>query len=193
MDIALTDVSKDLVTAQYRGYLQEENINPESGTETYAAMKIMIDNDRWRGVPFFIRTGKALKEQETNVVIVFKKKEHSDVNMLIIRIQPNEGIYLQFNIKKPGSENEVETVTMDFCQSCIVENRINTPEAYERLLYAAFQRDRSLFSKWEQIVVSWNYMNALIKDYRKQNGQLYFYEKGSLGPDVINNMADWVN
>ena len=113
--------------------------------------------------------------------------------MLIIRIQPNEGIYLQFNIKKPGSENEVETVTMDFCQSCIVENRINTPEAYERLLYAAFQRDRSLFSKWEQLVVSWNYMNALIKDYRKQNGQLYFYEKGSLGPDVINNMADWVN
>jgi len=191
--IPITDVSKDLVTAQYRGYLQEENINPESGTETYAAMKIMIDNDRWRGVPFFIRTGKALKEQETNVVIVFKKKEHSDVNMLIIRIQPNEGIYLQFNIKKPGSENEVETVTMDFCQSCIVENRINTPEAYERLLYAAFQRDRSLFSKWEQIVVSWNYMNALIKDYRKQNGQLYFYEKGSLGPDVINNMANWVN
>lgn len=189
----INDVKKELVLAQYKGYLQEENIKPDSKTETYAALKLMIDNDRWRGVPFFIRTGKALKEQETKVVITFKKKENSDANMLIIRIQPDEGVYLQFNIKKPGSENETETVTMDFCQSCIIANRINTPEAYERLLYAAFQRDRSLFSKWEQIVVSWNFMNDLIETYHKQNGNLYFYEKESLGPDIVDSLADWVN
>lgn len=189
----VSDIHSDLVMAQYDGYLDEENINSESETETYVALKVEIDNDRWRGVPFYIRTGKALQDQETKVVVSFKAIDDQPANMLIIRIQPDEGVYLQFNIKKPGSEHDIETVTMDFCQSCVLENRLNTPEAYERLLEAAFKRDQSLFSKWDQIVVSWNYVNDILKKYQSRNGVLYIYEKGSLGPGMANSLVNWVN
>lgn len=189
----VSDIDSQLIMAQYDGYRKEENIDPHSETETYVALKLEVDNDRWRGVPFYIRTGKALKNQETKVVVTFKSENDGIPNMLVIRIQPDEGVYLRFNIKKPGSENELETVTMDFCQSCVLENRINTPEAYERLLEAVFKKDQSLFSKWDQIVVSWNFINDLIEKYQKGRRMLYTYEKGSLGPGIANSLVEWVN
>ena len=188
----IEDVQDSLVMGQYEGYLQEENIPIDSKTETYAALKLYIDNERWEGVPFFIRTGKKMDNRETQVVVQFKAVGDVPGNVLIIRIQPDEGVYFQFNAKKPGTEQELQQISLDFCQSCILENRINTPEAYERLLDACFKGDRSLFSQWDQIVASWTFVNKLIAKYEEQGSPLYTYEQGSKGPKEADELVNWV-
>lgn len=187
----IENVEEQVILGQYNGYLEEENIAPSSQTETFAALKVFIDNERWQNVPFYIRTGKKLGERETQVVIKFKSENNVDGNVLIIKIQPDEGIIFRFNIKKPGTENEVEQVSMNFCQNCVLENRINTPEAYERLLEACFKSDHSLFSKWDQIVISWHFMNDLIVKYEASSKKLYPYVEGSMGPRVANELVNW--
>lgn len=189
----IQNIEEDVVLGQYEGYLDEMNIAASSKTETYAALKITIDNERWKNVPFFIRTGKKLGARETQVVITFKQENEVLKNVLIIKIQPDEGIEFRFNIKKPGTENELEQVDMNFCQSCVLENRINTPEAYERLLDACFKGDHSLFSKWEQIVISWNFMNDLLMKYNNSKQNLYLYKEGSLGPIEADKLVEWEN
>ena len=188
----IEDVRDSLVMGQYEGYLQEENIPIDSKTETYAALKLYIDNERWEGIPFFIRTGKKMDNRETQVVVQFKAVGDVPGNVLIIRIQPDEGVYFQFNAKKPGTEQELQQISLDFCQSCILENRINTPEAYERLLDACFKGDRSLFSQWDQIVASWTFVNKLIAKYEEQGSPLYTYEQGSKGPKEADELVNWV-
>ena len=188
----IEDVRDSLVMGQYEGYLQEENIPADSKTETYAALKLYVDNERWQGVPFFIRTGKKMDSRETQVVVQFKAVGDVPGNVLIIRIQPDEGVYFQFNAKKPGTEQELQQISLDFCQSCILENRINTPEAYERLLDACFKGDRSLFSQWDQIVASWTFVNKLIAKYEEQGSPLYTYEQGSKGPKEADELVNWV-
>ena len=188
----IEDVRDSLVMGQYEGYLQEENIPADSKTETYAALKLYVDNERWQDVPFFIRTGKKMDSRETQVVVQFKAVGDVPGNVLIIRIQPDEGVYFQFNAKKPGTEKELQQISLDFCQSCILENRINTPEAYERLLDACFKGDRSLFSQWDQIVASWTFVNNLIAKYEEQGSPLYTYEQGSKGPKEADKLVNWV-
>ena len=188
----IEDVRDSLVMGQYEGYLQEENIPADSKTETYAALKLYVDNERWQDVPFFIRTGKKMDSRETQVVVQFKAVGDVPGNVLIIRIQPDEGVYFQFNAKKPGTEKELQQISLDFCQSCILENRINTPEAYERLLDACFKGDRSLFSQWDQIVASWTFVNNLIAKYEEQGSPLYTYEQGSKGPKEADELVNWV-
>lgn len=187
--IAPETIEEHLILGQYEGYRGEDKVNPESKTETYAAMRLFIENERWRNVPFYIRTGKKLFSRESEVIVQFKKTvKEAEGNILIIKIQPDEGIYLKFNIKKPGKEQEVQTVKMDFCQSCILENRINTPEAYERLLRAAMNSDQSLFSKWNQIETCWKYIDHAVESYEKHSGKLYPYEQGSAGPKEADNL-----
>ena len=188
----IEDVRDSLVMGQYEGYLQEENIPADSKTETYAALKLYVDNERWQGVPFFIRTGKKMDSRETQVVVQFKAVGDVPGNVLMIRIQPDEGVYFQFNAKKPGTEKELQQISLDFCQSCILENRINTPEAYERLLDACFKGDRSLFSQWDQIVASWTFVNDLIAKYEEQGSPLYTYEQGSKGPKEADKLVNWI-
>ena len=188
----IENVDDNLVMGQYAGYLDENNIAKDSKTETYVALKLFIDNERWEKVPFFIRTGKKLGEKETQVIIKFKDENNNPGNVLKIKIQPDEGVYLQFNAKKPGTEHELQKVSMDFCQSCVLENRINTPEAYERLLFACINSDHSLFSDWEQIVVSWNFVNNLIAKYENSSKNLYIYEAGSMGPKKADELVNWI-
>ena len=190
--VPITNVNDSLVMAQYEGYLDEENISKDSKTETYAALKLFIDNERWQGVPFFIRTGKKMGDRETQVVVQFKAVGDIPGNVLIIKIQPDEGVYFQFNAKKPGTEQELQQISLDFCQSCILENRINTPEAYERLLDACFKDDRSLFSQWNQIVASWTFVNDLLEKYHEQGAPLYTYKQGSMGPKEADEFVDWI-
>lgn len=183
-EITEDKIDKVLLMGQYKGYRYEKKVEPNSVTETYVAMKLEIDNERWRGVPFYLRTGKKLDKRDSEVVVSFKStSEGLAGNNLIIKIQPDEGVKLNFNIKKPGTEkNIIEEVGMDFCQSCILENRINTPEAYERLIKACMDSDRSLFSGWEQIEISWNFINRILELYKKNSNKLYFYEPGTKGP-----------
>lgn len=180
-----------LVMAQYNGYRQEPNVNPHSSTETYVAMKVFINTTRWQDVPFYIRTGKKLNNRESEVIVQFKSTDNeSQGNILIIKIQPDEGVYLNFNIKKPGTDNEIQKVSMDFCQSCILENRINTPEAYERLIKACMDSDRSWFSDWNQIVTSWNYINTIIESYKTYSNKLYNYEPNTAGPKQADGLLE---
>ena len=148
-----------LVLGQYEGYREEKGVKPDSATETYAALRLFVDNERWQDVPFYIRTGKKLGRREMEVAVIFRQtEEYGENNVLLIKIQPMEGVYFQFNIKRPGESEEVIQTKMDFCQSCVVENRINTPEAYERLLGACMRGERSWFSQWDQIEAGWRYV-----------------------------------
>lgn len=181
------DMKKTMVLGQYRGYRKEAKVKADSTTETYAALRLLIDNPRWQDVPFYIRTGKKLNRREMEVIITFKNvNPEAHANVLIIKIQPKEGIYLQFNIKKPGDSDEIIATRMDFCQSCLESNRINTPEAYERLLLAAVNNEASWFSKWDQIETSWQYINRIKAAYQKAKLPIYEYEPGSDGADASN-------
>ncbi len=175
--------SSQLALGQYEGYRESKDVAPDSTTESYAAVKVLIDNPRWEGVPFYLRSGKALKERKTYVTVKFKQfSEKSPQNILHIEIQPQEGIRLSFNIKKPGSRNEIEKVSMDFCQSCNIEAHSNTPEAYERLLLAACRGQKEYFTPWQQIESSWEWMHQL-RQLKEEEGLVpEVYPRGSWGP-----------
>ncbi|WP_196602924.1 glucose-6-phosphate dehydrogenase [Pectinatus frisingensis] len=177
------DIRETLVLGQYKGYHQEKLVKPNSTTETYAALRLFIDNERWWGTPFYIRTGKKLSSREIKIAIIFRPSflEKAAQNILIIKVQPSEGVYLQFNIKKPGDTDEIIQAKMDFCQSDYV-NRLNTPEAYERLIKACINDNKSWFSQWDQIELSWNFIDKLHELYKWENLPVFRYEPGSNGP-----------
>lgn len=189
--VDLLDMKQSMVLGQYFGYQKEEKVAYDSSTETYAALRLFVDNERWNEVPFYIRTGKKLGQRETQVAITFKKTNPNvEANVLMIKIQPTEGIYFQFNVKRPGESDDIILSRMDFCQSCIDLNRVNTPEAYERLLLAAINEETSWFSKWDQIEVSWNYIDALKKRYQEEHLAIETYTAGSDGPKQSDDMLE---
>lgn len=125
------------------------------------------------------------------VLVVFKSAAPQvESNILNIKIQPTEGVYLQFNIKKPGEEDEIAQAKMDFCQSCSFINQMNTPEAYERLLGACVRGERFWFSQWDQIEASWKYVDDIRKRYHEKNLPVYEYEPGTYGPGAAEKMLE---
>lgn len=190
-------ISNYMVKGQYKGYLQEEKVNPVSRTETYAALKFMIDNDRWQGVPFYIRTGKMLQKRESEVRIQFKSPESGQKgNVLLIRIQPDEGIVLKLFCKKPGKDYIQEKVSMGYWQSDVLENIMNTPEAYERLINACRNSNKSLFTEWEQIEKSWKFINKMVYMYEDSKCPVYEYEVKTFGPEeakmILEDGDTWI-
>ncbi len=194
-------VIDDLVLAQYDkgesgvAYVDEKNVANDSQIETYAAVRAHLLSGSLKDVPIFLRTGKRLSHKATYIKVIFKKTGHSlyphETNeVLTIKVQPDEGVSLSFNAKKPGTLSSIDQVKMDFCQSCIIENRINTPEAYERLLDDAFRHDRSLFTPWEMVELGWTYgeeMNQIKKD-RKLS--LHKYQSGTRGPKAADELCE---
>jgi glucose-6-phosphate 1-dehydrogenase len=171
--IRLTD---DLVFGQYDNYLKEKDVSIGSKTETFVAAKLLIDDERWTGVPFYIKTGKALKQKFAHMVIHFKENEKpASENVLIIKIQPEEGIYLQMNTKEPGISNQVTKISLDYCHSCLKYAPV--PSAYSRLLLDIMSGDKSLFSSWEEIEASWKVIDAMDKIRLKHD--LMIYEENS--------------
>ncbi len=186
----LLDIRDSVILGQYEGYRQEDKVSPDSRTETYACLKLFLDNERWQGVPFFIRTGKKCSSREVEVVITFKRiAEDIDPNVLIIKVQPTEGVYLEFNIKTPGAESGISKAKMEFCQNCNDIFRQNTPEAYERMLLSCIEEDNSWFSKWDQIELSWRYIHDLKERYEEAGLPVYTYPQGSPGPKEANDLA----
>ena len=178
-----------MVLGQYGGYRKEQAVDENSATETYAALRLFVENDRWGGMPFYIRTGKKLRKREMQVAVVFKSPVPGvPQNILNIKIQPTEGVYLQFNIKRPGEADEIIQAKMDFCQSCSYINQMNTPEAYERLLGACIRGERSWFSQWDQIETSWKYVDAIREQYVSGSLPVYSYEPGTAGPEEADKM-----
>lgn len=189
---------KGLILGQYaengdlKAYREEAKVASDSMTETYVALHLCIDDDRFRDVPIFMRTGKRLDQRATYITVIFKPTQgalfhalHPEREMLIIKIQPDEGVYFRFNAKKPGIAQEVSSVMMNFCQSCIYENRINTPEAYERLLNDAFANDKTLFTSWEMVELTWAFASTLDRFKREHDVQLQFYPSESQGPQAV--------
>ncbi|HHY47395.1 MAG TPA: glucose-6-phosphate dehydrogenase [Firmicutes bacterium] len=173
------------------GYRGEPEVDQASNTETFVAMKVYIDNFRWAGVPFYIRTGKRLPVRSTEVVVEFRTlpevlyfKEYRGLqpNILVIKVQPEEGVFLQFNAKKPGQAGFIAPVRMDFCQNCAVG--FNSPEAYERLLMEVIRGDRTLFTRWDEVEEAWKFVEPIINYWRGSAGKPRFpnYAAGEWGP-----------
>ncbi len=168
-----------LFLGQYDGYLKEDGVDKESKTETLACMKLYVDSERFDGVPFYLLTGKKMSKKEMNIVVVFKTADEGvSPDTLTFKVQPTEGVYLEFNIKEPGESNKVIRASMDFCQSCNIVFRMNTPEAYERLLYAAISSDNTWFSSWEQIELCWSFVERLKKLYNDEGLSVEKYPQG---------------
>ncbi len=183
----------DALFAQYEGYWQEAAVAENSRTETFAALKLAIDNDRWRGVPFFLKTGKALDEKSTSIHITFRKSPHlrqeyvCESNVLTITIEPDDGFSLKLNGKMPGKSEQTTPVHMKFCHSCLFGP--NTAQAYEVLLFDALQGDQSVFVRFDEIEESWKIVEAL----GKNEGKLCSYVRGTSGPQELEEWAEGHN
>lgn len=174
----------DIILGQYKGYRQEKGVNPKSQTETFVALKLKINNKRWRGVPIFLKTGKCLSKKETSIEIKFKKSKclqdqcPTTNNRLSIHIQPREGFFIELNTKTPGFLYQTVPAKMDFCHPCLFGP--NTPQAYENLLHDVIQGDQSMFVRFDEIEYSWKLIDKILSKKHK----IYKYEKGSDGPKI---------
>lgn len=181
---------EDTVRAQYVGYRQANGVAANSQTATYAALKLYIDNWRWQGVPFYLRSGKALEQKTSEVTIEFKAPPHMMFNLppnsrftpniLSICIQPDEGIHLGFEAKVPDSAQEVRSVNMEFHYHTAFGSA--TPDAYVRLLLDALNGDASLFTRSDEIETAWRIIDPILMHWEKGEPPLAHYERGSWGP-----------
>jgi glucose-6-phosphate 1-dehydrogenase len=171
------------------GYHDEPDIAKSSATETYAALRLDIDNRRWSGVPFYLRTGKRLGRRVTEVAVQFKKAPHQPFrreaieeltqNALVIRVQPDEGVTLRFGSKVPGTQMEIRDVNMDFAYGGTFTEA--SPEAYERLILDVLLGEPPLFPRHEEVEASWRILDPVV-DYWADHGKPEAYPSGSWGP-----------
>jgi glucose-6-phosphate 1-dehydrogenase len=171
------------------GYREEPGVDPNSSTETFAALKLYLDNWRWSGVPFYMRSGKRLQKDITEIAIQFKDVPHrlfdeSDAplqpNVLIIRIQPNEGITLRFGAKLPGQAMRIRQVNMDFRYGSSFG--VKSPEAYERLLLDCMLGDSTLYARRDMVERGWEIVEPILEAWKKPAPDFPNYEAGSWGP-----------
>ena len=174
-----------------KGYREEENTDPHSNRETYAAMKLHIDNWRWEGVPFYLRSGKSMTKKVTEIAIQFKRVPHLlfgltpadnlNPNAIVIRVQPNEGFSLQFRVKSPGQTIRVHQVSMNFDYESLFNGE--APPAYETLLLDIMRGDRTLFAHSEWIEYAWGLITPIIEAWESRPAAKFpNYEAGSWGP-----------
>lgn len=198
------EVSEHLALGQYKentekdlkGYHDEKGIKDDSLTETFAALEVFIDHPTWEGVPFFLKTGKRLEEKAVYITIEFKKDKKAEhminkkfqSNVLQIKIQPEEGINVQFNLKKPRVEDEISSVEMDFCKSCLVDYL--APDAYEKILSGLFKNEKLLFTTWEELKYTWHFIDPIAKSCSDtKKGLLSLYTAGTKGPDSSDELV----
>ncbi len=170
-------------------FLAEEGVEPHSTTESYVALRLFVDNWRWAGVPFFVRTGKRLQKRRTEIMVQFKDPPLHlfrelgavlpETNVLVFRIQPDEGISLTFNAKPPGMDFAVRPVAMDFAYGHTFDEAI--PEAYERLLLDAIRGDSTLFTRADEIESAWDIVTR-IREAWTGAGPPMTYSPGTWGP-----------
>ncbi|RMG73068.1 MAG: glucose-6-phosphate dehydrogenase [Bacteroidetes bacterium] len=203
------DVATQVIRGQYvashirgeavKGYREEKGVSPDSRTPTYVALKAYVDNWRWGGVPFYIRTGKRLPTRATEVVIHFRETPHrlfADLcgldhlfNQLVIRIQPNEGMLLKLGMKLPGMGFRVEHVNMDFLYKDMGANYV--PSAYERLLLDAMQGDATLYARGDAVEAAWRFVDPILKAWAHEPDlPVYGYPAGSWGPENADTLIE---
>lgn len=203
--IKLKDISKNTIRGQYTtgvingklvtSYLNEKGSDKNSDIETFVLIKANIDNKMWKGVPFYLKTGKRLKSKKSEIVIYFKnipnsvfKKNLNDnyKNKLIIRLEPNEGIEIQFFNKMPDINSNYKLINskLNFNYTSIIKNKIS--DAYERLLLESMKNDQSLFVSQEEIETSWEWIDSIINSWKLNNMKVQLYPSGTWGPDFSN-------
>ena len=186
--VALTDT----VCAQYQGYGEAPEVAPGSQTPTFAALKLYVDNWRWQGVPFYLRSGKAMARKTSEIIVRFQCPPHVmfdlpagrvlTPNILAICIQPDEGIHLKFETKVPDSDQDTRSVDMEFHYQDSFGGA-SLPDAYERLLLDALEGDAALFSRSDEIELAWSLIDPVTQGWESGDGPpLLIYERGSWGP-----------
>ncbi len=178
----------EFVWGQYQGYREEEGVAPDSRTPTYVALKLYVNNWRWQGVPFFLRTGKMLATKASEIIIQFRRvplllyPEDADIrpNRMAICIQPDEGLHLRFETKAPGIEMKTAPVDMRFNYEGFGEDIL--PDAYEHLLLDAMRGDPSLFAREDGIELAWSFVDPLIATIEEEHCKFWTYKPGSWGP-----------
>lgn len=187
----------ETVRAQYLDYRQAEGVAPDSETPTFAQIKLFVDNWRWQGVPFYLRSGKALKMKASEITVRFKHPPHLMFNLparalvpniLSIQLQPNEGIHLRFQAKEPDQIEKLRSVDMDFTyEESFGKNAI--PEAYERLILDALLGDATLFTRSDEIDRAWQIIDPILQGWLTPAApSLTFYDRGSWGPAEAEEM-----
>jgi glucose-6-phosphate 1-dehydrogenase len=182
-----------------KGYRFEQGVPEESRTETFVAMKLFIDNWRWGGVPFYIRTGKRLPTRVSEIVVHFKPSPHrlfSDQegtriagNMMVIRIQPDEGILLKFGMKVQGAGFKVQDANLDFHYKDLTDSYI--PEAYQRLLLDCMQGDSTLYIRGDAVEAAWRFVDPILAAWKEDPGiPLHGYPCGTWGPEVADQIIE---
>jgi glucose-6-phosphate 1-dehydrogenase len=179
-------------------YRAEPMVDKESNTETFVAGKIMIDNFRWAGVPFYIRTGKRMTTKSTKIVVQFKDipmnlyyqpEKLLNPNLLVIHIQPEEGITLHLNAKKAGGHLDAQEVKLSFANTG--NHAMNTPEGYEKLLYDCMRGDATNFTHWDEVAYSWAFVDNISAVWEKTKAEDYpNYESGSMGPKEADELLE---
>jgi len=210
------DISSSVVRGQYiaserdggrkiKGYREEKNVNPDSYTETFLALKLFVSNWRWDGVPFYIRTGKQMPTKVSEIVVYFRPTPHKlfssrqecpEQNQLIIRIQPNEGAVLKFDIKVPGSGFDVKQVPMEFTYDKL--GGLPSEDAYSKLIEDCMNGESVLFTRSDAVEASWAFFDPIIEMWKNsKNIPLYGYPAGTWGPlesnAIIEGGKNWTN
>ena len=179
------------------GYREEQGVSQQSFTETYAAVRFFVDNERWKGTPFYVRTAKRMPTTVTEIVIFFKRPEqqifqysagHSKKNILVIRIQPNEGILLKFGVKQPGQGFKAQQVNMDFYYDSFTDRKVL--QAYERLLLDALNGDATLYARAEEVEKAWEFVDPIIAHWNSQTMPMHGYPAGTWGPKMSNDFIE---
>jgi glucose-6-phosphate 1-dehydrogenase len=203
----IQEVRRDIVRGQYGpgwvegqqvvGYREEKEVDPQSETETYVAARFEVDDWRWSGVPFYLRTGKRLARRASEIAIQFRDVPHRlfegtetdpERNLLAIRVQPDEGILLRFNSKVPGLELEIRPVTMDFTYGAAFSN--DTPDAYETLILDSMLGDQSLFTRADEVEAAWAICTPILEAWLDMPAPEFSnYAAGSWGPQAAEELV----
>ena len=201
-------VTENTVRAQYAGYRSEPEVKPDSSTPTYAALRLFINNWRWQGVPFYLRSGKNMIEKQSQIIIRFKEPplamfpmppdKKTAPNMLVLFIQPDEGVHLRFEAKAPDTVAETRSVDMEF-HYAEAFGPTAIPESYERLLLDAIQGDASLFTRADEVETAWGLMDPILQTWETlQTPPLAGYAPNSWGPAEADSLLtrdgrQWLN
>ena len=197
--MAHDEVATHTIRGQYRKYRDEPGVPPDSETATFGAVKLYLDNWRWQGVPFFLRSGKAMSCQTTQVVIQFRRaphmlfdpgpSTHHEANRLVLQVQPAEGIQLHFHTKVPDEGMKLRLTDLSFRFK--EKFRSSMPEAYQRLLLDVMQGDASLFSRADEVELAWGIIDPIQRAWRNDKGPpLALYEAGGWGPP---DSVEWMH
>ncbi|PUB15921.1 glucose-6-phosphate dehydrogenase [Paenisporosarcina sp. OV554] len=173
------------------GYSEEPGVNASSKNDTFVAARLWIDNTFWDGVPFYIRTGKRMKEKSTRIVIEYKnplknlyrnENQNAEPNLLVINISPNEGVSMQLNSKNPVN-GKLEPIIVDF-----IASEKDVPEAYELLIFDALRGDSNFFAHWNEVELSWKWVQPILEAFEENILPLHPYQSGSMGPESSNRL-----